>query len=65
MVLNGNCVTVVTTEGYSNQLSLADFKAFDKIVYRSGLHQVIVPGISFLNIRSQSRLEENSIKWFW
>ena len=26
--LNGNCVTVVTAEGYSNQLSLADFQGF-------------------------------------
>ena len=60
MVLNGKCVTVVTAEGCSNQLSLADFQGFC-----SELHQVIVPGISFLNICSQSRLEENSIKWFW
>ena len=26
--VNGNCVTVVTAEGYSNQLSLADFQGF-------------------------------------
>ena len=26
--LTGNCVTVVTAEGYSNQLSLADFQGF-------------------------------------
>ena len=32
---------------------------------RSGLHRVTLPGISFINIRCQSRLEENSIKWFW
>lgn len=28
MVLNGNCVTVVAAEGYSNQLSLVDFQGF-------------------------------------
>ncbi|WP_207670559.1 hypothetical protein, partial [Dorea longicatena] len=32
---------------------------------RSGFRWVTLPGISFINIRSQSRLEENSIKWFW
>ena len=26
MVLNGNCVTIVAAEGYSNQLSLVDFQ---------------------------------------
>ena len=27
---------------------------------RSGLHQVTLPGISFINIRCQSRLEGNN-----
>ncbi len=42
MVLNGNCVTVVTAEGYSNQLSLADFQGFPielcTVVASTGLH---------------------------
>ena len=32
------------------------------VVAFAGLH---FSGISFINIRCQSRLEENSIKWFW
>ena len=64
--LNGNCVTVVTAEGYSGQLLISGFaRLFHRIVYRSGLHRVTLPGISFINIRCPSRLEENSIKWFW
>ena len=55
MVLNGNCVTIMAAEGYSNQL-----KALDKIVYRSGFHRVTLPGILFINIRCQSRLEGNN-----
>jgi len=62
MVLNGNCLTVVVAEGYGGQLPISGFSwLFGKLVYCSGLHRVTFPGISFINIRCQSRLEENSI----
>ena len=61
--INGKCVTVMAAEGYGGQLLISGFLGLlGKIVYRSGLHRVTLPGISFINIRCQSRLEENSIK---
>ena len=58
--LDGNCGRL-----WWSSVNERIFKTFWQIVYRSGLHRVTAPGISFINIRSQSRLEENSIKWFW
>ena len=67
--LNGGSVTFVIPEGYE-KISMKTkkkqwiYNAYRYFLYSGGFFSVTASAIKVINFRSQSRLEEHSIKWF-